>query len=116
MVSGGNDALASFHGAGLVEPGDAVDAGGTAGGLGVYWDQEVAVPGTYRAPAALPGLWLYGGAMNAVGKSVDWVLGMLAPGDRGGGGHAHRRRLRDRGGCRGPGVPALPRRRARADR
>lgn len=81
VVSGGNDALASFHGAGLVEAGDAVDAGGTAGGLGVYWDEEVVVLGTYRAPAALPGLWLYGGAMNAVGKSVDWVLGVLAPGD-----------------------------------
>lgn len=79
VVAGGNDALASFHGAGLVEPGDAVDAGGTAGGLGVYWDQELAIPGTYRAPAALPGLWLYGGAMNAVGKSVEWVLGVLAP-------------------------------------
>jgi sugar (pentulose or hexulose) kinase len=81
VVSGGNDALASFHGAGLVEPGDAVDAGGTAGGLGVYWDEEIVVPGTYRAPAALPGLWLYGGAMNAVGKSVDWVMGILAPRD-----------------------------------
>jgi xylulokinase len=81
VIAGGNDALASFHGAGLVEAGDAVDAGGTAGGLGVYWDREVVVPGTYRAPAALPGLWLYGGAMNAVGKSVDWVLGALAPGD-----------------------------------
>lgn len=80
VVTGGNDALASFHGAGLSEPGDAVDAGGTAGGLGVYWDHEIAVPGTYRAAASLPGLWLYGGAMNAVGKSVDWVLDVLAPG------------------------------------
>lgn len=79
VVAGGNDALASFHGAGLVEAGDAVDAGGTAGGLGVYWDQKLDVAGTYRAPAALPGLWLYGGAMNAVGKSVDWALGVLAP-------------------------------------
>jgi xylulokinase len=66
-----------------VEPGDAVDAGGTAGGLGVYWDRDLDVRGVYRAPAALPGLWLYGGAMNAVGKSVDWALGILAP--RGGG-------------------------------
>lgn len=81
VVAGGNDALASFHGAGLSEPGDAVDAGGTAGGLGVYWDREVVVPGTYRAAASLPGLWLYGGAMNAVGKSVDWILEVLAPGD-----------------------------------
>jgi xylulokinase len=84
VVSGGNDALVSFHGAGLVDPGDAVDAGGTAGGLGVYWDREVEVPGTYRAAAALPGLWLYGGATNAVGKSIDWVLDLLAPGDEAG--------------------------------
>lgn len=81
VIAGGNDALASFHGAGLSEPGDAVDAGGTAGGLGIYWDREVAIPGTYRAAASLPGLWLYGGAMNAVGKSVDWILDILAPGD-----------------------------------
>lgn len=81
VITGGNDALASFHGAGLAEPGDAVDAGGTAGGLGVYWDHEIAVPGTYRAVASLPGLWLYGGAMNAVGRSVEWILDVLAPGD-----------------------------------
>ena len=55
VVAGGNDALASFHGAGLVDPGDAVDTGGTSGGLGVYWDRELDVPGTYRAPAGLPG-------------------------------------------------------------
>ncbi len=81
VIAGGNDALASFHGAGLSEPGDAGDAGGTAGGLGIYWDREIAIPGTYRAAASLPGLWLYGGAMNAVGKSVDWILDVLAPGD-----------------------------------
>ncbi len=79
VVAGGNDALASFHGAGLVDPGDAVDTGGTSGGLGVYWDRELDIPGTYRAPAGLPGLWLYGGAMNAIGKSVDWIGELLAP-------------------------------------
>ncbi len=79
VVAGGNDALASFHGAGLVDPGDAIDTGGTSGGLGVYWGREVDVQGTYRAPAGLPGLWLYGGAMNAVGRSVDWVTHLLAP-------------------------------------
>ncbi len=79
VVAGGNDALASFHGAGLVDSGDAVDTGGTSGGLGVYWDRALEIPGTYRAPAGLPGLWLYGGAMNAIGKSVDWVVELLAP-------------------------------------
>ena len=77
VIAGGNDALASFHGAGLVDAGDAVDTGGTSGGLGVYWDRELDIPGTYRAPAGLPGLWLYGGAMNAIGKSVDWVVALL---------------------------------------
>jgi len=80
VIAGGNDALASFHGAGLADAGDAVDTGGTSGGLGVYWDHELEVPGTYRAPAGLPGLWLYGGAMNAIGRSVDWVSDLLAPG------------------------------------
>ena len=80
VVAGGNDALASFHGAGLVDRGDSVDTGGTSGGLGVYWDRELDVPGTYRAPAGLPGLWLYGGAMNAIGQSVDWITDLLAPG------------------------------------
>jgi xylulokinase len=28
----------------------------------------------------LPGLWLFGGAMNALGKSVEWVTDLLAPG------------------------------------
>jgi xylulokinase len=91
VVAGGNDALASFHGAGLVQAGDSVDTGGTSGGLGVYWDHELDVPGTYRAPAALPGLWLYGGAMNAIGKSVDWVTDLLAPG----GGAAAERLIHD---------------------
>jgi xylulokinase len=79
VVAGGNDALAAFHGAGLVDAGDAVDTGGTSGGLGVYWDEQLDIPGTYRAAASLPGLWLYGGAMNAVGKSVDWIGELLAP-------------------------------------
>jgi xylulokinase len=78
VVAGGNDALATFHGAGLVDAGDSVDTGGTSGGLGVYWDRALEIPGTYRAPAGLPGLWLYGGAMNAIGKSVDWIAGLLS--------------------------------------
>jgi xylulokinase len=80
VVAGGNDALASFHGAGLSRPGDAVDTGGTSGGFAVYWDRELEVPGTYRAAAALPGQWLYGGAMNATGKALDWLVDLVAPG------------------------------------
>jgi len=77
VIAGGNDALASFHGAGMAAPGDAIDTGGTSGGFAVYWDHRLDVPGTYRAASALPGVWLYGGAMNATGKSLDWLRGLL---------------------------------------
>lgn len=66
------DSFASFHGAGLVEPGDAIDTGGTSGGLAVYWDSAVEIPNTWVAPAPLPGRWMVGGAMTATGKALDW--------------------------------------------
>ncbi|MFN8622682.1 MAG: FGGY-family carbohydrate kinase [Chloroflexota bacterium] len=77
VIAGGNDALASFHGAGMAAPGDAIDTGGTSGGFAVYWSQRLEIPGTYRAASAIPGIWLYGGAMNATGKSLDWLRGLL---------------------------------------
>lgn len=73
VVAGGNDAFASFHGAGMHLPGDAVDTGGTSGGFGVYWDHRLELPGTYRARAPLPGTWIYGGAMNATGRALAWL-------------------------------------------
>lgn len=73
VVAGGNDAFASFHGAGMARPGDAIDTGGTSGGFGVYWHERLEIPGTYRSPAALPGTWLYGGAMNATGRALEWL-------------------------------------------
>jgi xylulokinase len=60
-------------GAGLRAPGDAVDTGGTSGGIGIYADRPVAVEGLYLAPAPLPGRWVVGGAMAALGASVDWL-------------------------------------------
>ena len=48
-VAGGTvDAFASYLGAGLLEPGDAYDPGGSAGGFGVYWDRAVEVAGRIR--------------------------------------------------------------------
>lgn len=73
VVAGGNDAFASFHGAGMTRPGDAVDTGGTSGGFGVYADHPLELPGTYLAPAALPGTWILGGAMNATGRALAWL-------------------------------------------
>jgi xylulokinase len=72
VVAGVVDAFASFHGAGLLRSGDAIDAGGTAGGFGVYVDRPVAARGSFSTAAPLPGLHVVGGAMAATGKALDW--------------------------------------------
>jgi xylulokinase len=73
VVAGTVDSFASFHGAGLLDAGDAVDTGGTSGGLAVYWDRAVDVPGSWVAPAPVPDRWIVGGAMTATGKALDWL-------------------------------------------
>ncbi len=73
VVAGVNDGTASMLGAGLRLPGDAVDTGGTSGGIGIYADREVVVPGLFVALAPLPGRWVVGGAMAATGAAVDWI-------------------------------------------
>jgi xylulokinase len=81
VVCGVNDGAASMLGAGLLGPGDAVDTGGASGGIAIYADQEIRVGGLYCAPAPLPGRWAVGGAMAALGASVDWLRSALL-GDR----------------------------------
>jgi xylulokinase len=73
VVAGMADAHASFLGAGLLEPGDAIDTGGTSGGFAVYTDRPVNLPGVFGAAAPVPGRWFLGGAMNATGKALDWL-------------------------------------------
>jgi xylulokinase len=80
VVAGMVDAYASFFGAGLLEAGDAVDTGGTSGGFAVYADRALAIPGSFCAPAPIAGLWVLGGAMNATGKALDWLVGILGQG------------------------------------
>ena len=72
VVGGTVDAFASYLGAGLLEPGDAYDPGGSAGGFGVYWDRPVDVPGGFVTPAPLAGLFSVGAAMAATGRALDW--------------------------------------------
>lgn len=85
VVAGTNDAFAAFHGAGLLDPGDAVDTGGTSGGLAVYTDHPVTVPGAWVAAAPLPERWIVGGAMSSTGRALSWlateVLGGAASAD-----------------------------------
>jgi len=75
VAAGLVDAFASFHGAGMLEPGDAIDVGGAAGGFGVYWDREVHAPGGFTTPAPLAGRWSVGAAMAATGSALDWLAG-----------------------------------------
>jgi len=81
VIAGVNDGTASMLGAGLRVAGDAVDTGGTSGGIGIYADRPVEVPRAFLAPAPLPGLWVVGGAMAALGASVDWMRSVVL-GDR----------------------------------
>jgi xylulokinase len=72
VVGGMVDAFASYLGAGLLEPGDAYDPGGSAGGFGVYWDRPVEVPGGFVTPGPLAGRFSVGAAMAATGRALDW--------------------------------------------
>jgi xylulokinase len=72
VVSGMVDAFASYIGAGLREPGDAYDPGGSAGGFGVYWDRPVEVTGGFVTPAPLAGRYSVGAAMASTGRALDW--------------------------------------------
>jgi len=72
VVGGTVDAFASYLGAGLLEPGDAYDPGGAAGGFGVYWDRPVEVAGGFVTPGPLAGRWSVGAAMAATGRALDW--------------------------------------------
>ena len=81
VVAGVNDGIASVVGAGLREPGDAVDTGGTSGGIAICADRPLAIPGVYSAPAPIAGRWILGGAMAATGAAVDWLRSAVM-GDR----------------------------------
>jgi xylulokinase len=73
VVAGLVDAFASFHGARMLAPGDAIDVGGAAGGFGVYAPRPVQIAGGFTTPAPLPGLHSVGGAMAATGAALDWL-------------------------------------------
>ena len=82
VVAGVVDAFASFHGGRMLEPGDAIDVGGSAGGFGVYWDRPVSAAGSFTTPAPLAGRYIVGGAMAATGRAVEWLRDTILGGDR----------------------------------
>jgi xylulokinase len=82
VAAGLVDAFASFHGAGMVRAGDAIDVGGAAGGFGVYATRPIQAAGSFTSPAPLPGLWSVGGAMAATGTALDWLRDAVLGGGR----------------------------------
>ncbi len=82
IVAGLVDAFASFHGARMLAPGDAIDVGGAAGGFGVYADRSITVAGGFTTPAPLSGLFSVGGAMAATGAALDWFAADVLGGSR----------------------------------
>ena len=80
VVSGANDALASYAGSGALLAGHSINNGGTSGGFAVYGTAETRIPGVYSIPAILPGLRLFGGAMSATGLSLEWLRRAAGPG------------------------------------
>lgn len=73
VITGTFDAAASILGAGLREPGEAIDVGGAAGGFAVVTDDPAGVPGLRAIVSPLPGRWLLGGAMAATGSALEWL-------------------------------------------
>jgi xylulokinase len=101
VVAGLADALASFLGAGLSNPGDAIDTGGTSGGFAVYWSGNLEMPETSRSFVPLEGRYALGGAMSATGASLDWFR------DRVLGGHVATERLIEEAAATQPGAEGL---------
>jgi xylulokinase len=64
-----------------VRPATRWTRGGPRAGIGIYADRPVEAPRAFLAPAPLPGLWVVGGAMAALGASVDWMRSVVL-GDR----------------------------------
>ena len=73
VVAGAHDGIATFIGAGLVEPGRSADVNGTSGGLALCWTGPIEQPGIFSETWLHPSEYIVGGAMAALGKCLDWV-------------------------------------------
>jgi xylulokinase len=73
VVAGVHDGIATFIGAGLVEPGRSADVNGTSGGLALCWNEPINKAGVFSATWIHPGEYMVGGAMAALGKCLDWA-------------------------------------------
>ena len=74
VVAGVNDAIATFAGAGVSRPGQAIDTGGTSGGFGLVTATAEHCPPLWDGATPLPGLRFVGGAMAGTGKALEWFV------------------------------------------
>jgi xylulokinase len=61
-----------------VEAGRAADVNGTSGGLALCWNGPVEKPGIFSESWIWPGMYIVGGAMAALGRSLHWVRETIA--------------------------------------
>lgn len=78
VVAGIHDGMATFIGAGLVRKGLAADVDGASGGLALCWDRPIEEQGIFCEAWVTPGQYIVGGAMAALGLSVDWYREQIA--------------------------------------
>ncbi|MCX7680875.1 MAG: FGGY-family carbohydrate kinase [Anaerolineae bacterium] len=78
VVAGVHDGIATFMGAGLTRPGMAADVDGASGGLALCWDRPIEEQGIFCEAWITPGQYIVGGAMAALGLSVDWYREHIA--------------------------------------
>ncbi|MGD8485470.1 MAG: FGGY-family carbohydrate kinase [Chloroflexota bacterium] len=71
------DAWGSIFGAGLVQPGRALDLAGTSEVVAVASDSATPVPGIVSFPP-VGGLMVHAGPTQAGGSALDWVAGLLS--------------------------------------
>ena len=72
VIGGTVDAFASYHGAGLLEPGDAYDPAGRPAGSASTGTIRSRWPAASSRPAPLAGRFSVGAAMAATGRALDW--------------------------------------------
>jgi sugar (pentulose or hexulose) kinase len=81
VAVGGPDGTVGCLGAGLTEPGLAVDVAGTSDVVFVISSRPVRVPGANLVLNAylVPGLWAVGGPTGLTGGCLDWFVGAFPP-------------------------------------
>lgn len=80
VVTGAMDSICAALGCGVIRPGQLLDIGGSAGGMGCVSRRPIAHRRLYFVRYALPGYWFNSGPLMYSGRLFDWFIHRLAPG------------------------------------